>query len=1188
MKRSAALGLALVACQPTLEGPAPRVDAVDPPLLCHEQRESTLTLTGAGFTPTEIHALNDDASLAMPGVSLQISADLFGGARSGEALSVPREGLRWIDAGTLELTVAPELGWLDGVYGITLSNPDGQASGLDGAVAAVPAPALHAVDPPLVCNSQVDTTLTLSGDAFLTVDGALPTVSVGDWSAAATASDGCQELAGPVDGASCTQLTVVVPAGSLPTGALPVSVGNPAPADCATTEAVDLTVVAAPVITGFSPESVCTDAGQTELTVLGEGFLTLAGLTPEVTLDGEALTVLGLDACVAVDGVDGAMLCGAVTVELTADRYALGAHTVEVTNPAPADCVSAPATLEIAAPPTITDIEPDSVCDSGGSFTILGTGFSPDATVSIDDTPAASVEWVDEGTLVVTVAEGLETGPHTVTVSQGGCAVSLSAGIEVVVAPLLFYVDPPVVYSGIPVEATLYIAGLTGALTDVWLAGSDGAVVAALDFTWDAADPDTALAVVPAGLPDGAYDVWILQDGSCPSSLSLGVEVSSDLSVAVEAVDPPFAWASGNTAVEITATDPAPAGEVQFQDVPRVYLNPESSGGVGAASALRSVDWEDPTLLRAVIPSGLEPGVYDVVVVNPDGTIGFLAAGLEITADPPPTITAVAPVSVDTSSDEEITVQGADFRDPAVSLSCYDPETGTTSAATATVDSASATEIVATVPSTTLSSGLVCVVRVTNSDDTTADYAAISVTNPSSNLFGWRPGPDLLTARRAPAAASGRATATSRFVYAIGGDSGSTSGALASIEAASVDLYGAMGDWAELPGALPEPRTLAGLARVGRFLYLVGGDDGGGAVATVWRAEVLDPLEVPVFDDLSVDYGDGVGLGGGTWIYRVSALFAPDDPRNPGGESLPSDPIVVRLPELDQRIQLTLTWTAVEDAVGYRIYRTPSADSGSGTEEWLADVSGAATLVYDDLGDATDASQTPLPLGALGAWAELDALSSPRAGACVAVAEDPDDDTVRYLYAAGGYDASGDEQDDIEILSVILDDEHHQSTGGWEASARTLPDPVWACGAWTVDDTLNTVVDPGESWVYFGGGEKSSGTSGEVRGGLVGAGGELTSWTAVDDMSPTRAGFGAAGASDYLYAFGGQKGRAHAGGVSAELLSPPTLDNWNSLGISMSEDRYLMGCAQESAVIFVLGGDNGSGAATRSTDYTNN
>ena len=51
--------------------------------------------------------------------------------------------------------------------------------------------------------------------------------------------------------------------------------------------------------------------------------------------------------------------------------------------------------------------------------------------------------------------------------------------------------------------------------------------------------------------------------------------------------------------------------------------------------------------------------------------------------------------------------------------------------------------------------------------------------------------------------------------------------------------------------------------------------------------------------------------------------------------------------------------------------------------------------------------------------------------------------------------------------------------------------------------------------------------------------------------------------------------------------SLPDLANWNSLGTSMSEPRYLPGSAQESAVIFVIGGETTSASASTSTDYTN-
>ena len=87
-------------------------------------------------------------------------------------------------------------------------------------------------------------------------------------------------------------------------------------------------------------------------------------------------------------------------------------------------------------------------------------------------------------------------------------------------------------------------------------------------------------------------------------------------------------------------------------------------------------------------------------------------------------------------------------------------------------------------------------------------------------------------------------------------------------------------------------------------------------------------------------------------------------------------------------------------------------------------------------------------------------------------------------------------------------------------------------------------------------------------------------------MSPARSGFGFASASDYLYAFGGQGGAPSGGGVSAELTAGtlPEVHNWNSLGISLTEDRHLPGSAQESSVIFMLGGQTSTADATEASN----
>lgn len=1061
-----------------------------------------------------------------------------------------------------------------------------------------PTPSVSSVDPPLVCNEQLSSVVTVRGDGLspvVTDTLGDPTLELPDLSLV---------HAGTIDGGAATGAIVdldegpsgvvqwlddatmtfeVTPELGLGEAIWDVVVRNP---DGQTaTQARGFASIAAPTIDALVPEAICVDAGDRALTIEGTGFLVYDGATPTVFIDGDAYAAAFTLGCVELAAVPAAQLCTSLEITVPGDTYAVGGHEVIVENPAPAACrTSAAATLTITEPPTIEAVEPDDVCDTGGTVTITGTGFREGATAAIGDVQATSVTVVSETRIDATFT-ALPSGLQSVTVANAdGCDAQADAMIEVVPAPLLFWVDPPVVYSEVAVAATVYLTGVTGTITDVTLVAADGAETT-LSFTWDASEADELVATIPAGLAEGTYDLRVVQDGTCPATLIGAVYVEADVGVAIEAVEPAWAWTGDTTAVSVHATDPAPSGLVQFADVPRVYLNPTS--GAGTATGLASVSYADATLLRAVVPAGLDVGTYDVLVINPDGAVGFLAAGLEVTAEPPPTIDAISPASVPSGGDQALTIRGADFRAPTVSFECVDPGTGATTGASGTVTASTATAIDALLPTDTTGNG-VCVVTVTNSDGPSVSFAAVSVTNPSQNLYPWAAGASMLTARRAPAAIAGRATSASRYLYAIGGDDGTEAGAMASIEAAAVDAYGSLSDWSELPGTLPGPLTLAGVAKIGRFVYLVGGHDGAAPVDTVWRAQVLDPLAAPAFDDLSIDYGTGVELGGGTWIYRVAALFDATDAANPGGESLASDPIVVRLPDIAERIALTLTWSEVSGASGYRVYRSPAADSGSGAEVWLADVSGGTTLSYtDDNGDTPDASLTPLPEGALGEWAEMPSLPSPLRSPCVTVAVDPADPNTTYLYAAGGLDDSGAVHDAIRLLPITTVSDSEQTPGAWSEASVTLADAAYECGAWAADASVNSVIPSGETWLYFGGGRTAAGTTGAISAGRVQAGGDLADAQAVEGMNPERAGFGAAVASNFLYVFGGQKGAPSNGGRSTEILGPPDLDNWNSLGTSMTEDRYLAGSAQESSVLFQLGGQTSSAAATATVDSCN-
>ena len=222
---------------------------------------------------------------------------------------------------------------------------------------------------------------------------------------------------------------------------------------------------------------------------------------------------------------------------------------------------------------------------------------------------------------------------------------------------------------------------------------------------------------------------------------------------------------------------------------------------------------------------------------------------------------------------------------------------------------------------------------------------------------------------------------------------------------------------------------------------------------------------------------------------------------------------MVRLPSVaPDNLQLEIEWTPVAGAVGYRIYRS---DSGTGNEEFLADV---VDNRYTDTGLPTDPlGLRPLSSGALGEWAAMPALSTPREGPAVSWGIDPVDPSTAYVYAGGGHDGTT-ALSSIEFLDVTLVDEHNQDAGVWTTSANTLQNGRYLGAGYRATPELNTSVFPGETWIYFGMGHTAAGgASSNIEAGLIDAGGELTAFQNVFGAS-NRAGHGAALASDFVYA----------------------------------------------------------------------
>lgn len=1019
-KQAATLTAGLLAVpRPTLTGTAPD-------LLCDAQADQSVTLEGAdllqvGTTLPTVHLGGQDFPVASVDGCVALPGN--GGGREVQRCS-------------RATFVIPQGAFAPGTYAVTLTNP-APANCVSSDVVAVevlPPPVVTSVAPDLVCDAQGDRAMTVTGTDFLQVGAALPTVQVGGQSFTPTAANGCT----PVDGTftegavqRCTSLRFTIPQGALAEGDHAVVVQNPPPAGCHSVESVSLHVSPPPSLAAISPVGVCDAQGDQVLTLSGTGFLQVGTTLPAITIGAQRFQPTQATGCVTIAGTftEGAVSsCTGLELTVPQGTFAEGSYPVTVTNPDPAGCASTESiSLEVHAPPVVTGTTPATLCQGGGTLNVAGQNFLSTASVSLVapggmTVGASSTQVNPAGTQITATFGGTGTPGDVldVVVDNGdGCSdPAPHRQVTVVSGPVAFFADPEVVFNGINTRVTIYVTTLMQPLpaNAVTIVPSGmTAPVTTLSFNLVAGHPNRVQAIVPLGTAPGSYDLLVNDATGCSTVLPNALTVTATTSVALKSVTPPFGSTQERTAITVLRDTAAPAGmQAPFVATPRLFLNPTNPQPTDVAIQVQSVSFVDQDTLTAVVPANQPAHAYDLIAVNPDGTVGYLADAFTVQSVPPPVVTTVTPSSIVAATGQTVLVRGTNFSGSAISVTCESAGMTVRPPVVSGVESCpgptSTCSQSATIDGSALASGSVCVLRVTNADGSYFDFSAIGVTNSSLNLSTPQAGTNLQVGRRALVAAAGSATASARFVYAIGGDNGATSGALASTEVASVDLFGHLGAWALQPSsALGTPRTFAGVATIGRYIYVFGGSDGVNALTSAERAMILDPSEVPALDidDL---VPNGVGLDAGYWLYRVAATFSASDPDNPGGESLPSDEFIVKVPAVaSKKIQVVLSWTAPTDALGaplpnvagYRVYRTPMVNGVSGGEVLLASVTGS-TLKFTDDGSATPGTEVPLRLGNTGRWAPLPAMSAARMGPAGAAVVDPSAPGTHYVYALLG------------------------------------------------------------------------------------------------------------------------------------------------------------------------------------------
>lgn len=616
-----------------------------------------------------------------------------------------------------------------------------------------------------------------------------------------------------------------------------------------------------------------------------------------------------------------------------------------------------------------------------------------------------------------------------------------------------------------------------------------------------------------------------------------------DPTLAISEVLPSSGYYLDDTPVTVVST----AGG--FLATPRLHI--------GLAPA-RNVAFIGPTSISAVVNAGLEPGVYDLVVTNPDGTCGVLENGWTAAEQPPPRITSVSPGQFDTSYDGDLTITGLNFSSGAtVSL------VASTLVETAlTVVSATPTQIVATSDwSVPVGAYLV---KVVNPDGQFDRYSAIGITNPSGKLGTWSdPDHPLHDPRVWLGLAEGRDDGGGRFLYAVGGSN--ATGILKSVEVAQNDIFGNLGAWA-YTAPLNSARSGPGVVRYGEWVYAIGGIGTSGAMSTIERARILPTGEAP--EITSIDRSGDGALDAGTWYYRVSGVTA-------AGETLASGEVTFFVEEPSE---ITLSWTAVGGATSYRVYRNADlAGAVSGGEVLLTTVPG--TTFVDD-GSLVAGTATPIGRGSLSAW-EVDAQSllvpRGRLGAAVAmVGAQP------YLYVTGGVGAGNVITDYLEYAPINAD-----GTLGAFSEATFFFAPRADFGTVVMSSGSIPTFTGAPRLAVFSEwqGGANSGAS-EIAG--LAAGGDTLAPAATSNVQNNRVGISVILLNGFVYAI---NGGSHNGSVpnpsntvSQAEFDPVTfvLGNFSSSSNDTKYSRYGGAAVAQGAFVYVAGGlgrDEGGGGA---------
>jgi len=182
------LGFSLLHCGTSQDGPAPaeadKTPTVDPSAVCVEQLTTTVKVYGTGISPLPSKVMEDNPVLLLPGMDLTLIQDIEGKTSSDAPVKIPDDPnapessqIHWISQKEIHFTITPELGLKPGLYGIRVTNANGNQGEWRDALLAVPRPQAQAISPDILCSGKSNQ-LTISGTFFLRNGPKLPVIKI--------------------------------------------------------------------------------------------------------------------------------------------------------------------------------------------------------------------------------------------------------------------------------------------------------------------------------------------------------------------------------------------------------------------------------------------------------------------------------------------------------------------------------------------------------------------------------------------------------------------------------------------------------------------------------------------------------------------------------------------------------------------------------------------------------------------------------------------------------------------------------------------------------------------------------------------------------------------------------------------------------------------------------------------------